>query len=824
MSNKYNISIYLILSIMLSIACGGGSSGSSIVGTGISGTGGDTTPPSSYIATTTLSKAEDTIISGSLLDVITGSLMSNVQLSISGTHAKNVVDGSGEAATAWEATQGIFALYLAGVTPSADTPVKFTVIAYKKGYLSTSKEIYLTSQGAHEFNINMFNLNSAQSIPDIAVATATGSSVNGVLQSAINLNSSIDTTASSGNAIKASANLSIPAGTTITNRDGVPLTGALSITTTYHNSLTDTGLSSFPGGLEPTVTQNGTQSEGYFVSAGFTAIEVSDENGNKARNFSTPFDLRVTIAADTVNPNTGAKVQVGETLPLWSYDEDNAQWTLESNAIVKGPDSNGLLYVEESVNHLSYFNLDYWSTQRCSKATINLNGWTSALTNHSVKIVISRPGGGFQRYKYGNLSQSSMTFYNIPTQFPLNFTVYYDNTVIGSLTTKCDLSTSTFSPSILNLSNIPNTRSVKVNAFYRYTDGTLNAAAGTSIRATINSISHNINTDSNGQATISTSSNQNELSYIINNRILNKYYKGTATIDENTNEVSITMDIPQLSSEYSIQSFELAHASMGTKTANDFEIYTLSPVFKIVMDKEVPSNILSFLDIKLTNKTNGASVNYSQASSALKIIQLDDQKTFYIQVLKSSSTTIAEKELKPGNTYTYTIAGINGLTMKDENQVAGISGEIKVRSITLTYYSSTTITKSQLNLNIFANKGLTNLSPSFIINSQYAFSTYNASSSHLGVIDKLNFTLTSTATTSINNYIIVSSTDGGTALTPSSTAIPITISNGSGMSFNNTFQLNIRSDSGLTVEKENGSSQVTSDDLPGTTTIDVGAK
>ncbi|MCG7563832.1 hypothetical protein [Pseudoalteromonas sp. McH1-42] len=166
----------------------------------------------------------------------------------------------------------------------------------------------------------------------------------------------------------------------------------------------DSSLDAFPGGLALTVAEDpndeaGTAREGSFTTGGFVAIELVDENGTKVDNFGDgAIKVAMKIDKNTVNtcPMTYAgedlsaeavaavaqadgtglfangvctqavatrKVQANDIFPVWSYNENLGKWSFESYGVVKpDADENATTFdVAVSVNHLSYWNLDFFT-------------------------------------------------------------------------------------------------------------------------------------------------------------------------------------------------------------------------------------------------------------------------------------------------------------------------------------------------------------------------------------------------------------------------------------------------------------------------------
>lgn len=72
------------------------------------------------------------------------------------------------------------------------------------------------------------------------------------------------------------------------------------------------------------------------------------------------------IPSDTYNPETGATVQPGDVIPVWSYNEDTGEWKLETwNGLVEATGNPDAYLVRYNPEHLSWWNLDWFLSDYC---------------------------------------------------------------------------------------------------------------------------------------------------------------------------------------------------------------------------------------------------------------------------------------------------------------------------------------------------------------------------------------------------------------------------------------------------------------------------
>ncbi|WP_298764246.1 hypothetical protein [uncultured Polaribacter sp.] len=137
--------------------------------------------------------------------------------------------------------------------------------------------------------------------------------------------------------------------------------GDLKVRVVNFDSQIDESLNSFPGGFSPDSVEleNGEiDNEGSFSTAGFVSIDMF-VGGVEVKEFSKPITITMEVDRDVVNPNTGAKVKIGDLLPVWSYSKDDGVWKYHTETIIQ-ENNQGNLFVKYTTTHLSWYNLDYW--------------------------------------------------------------------------------------------------------------------------------------------------------------------------------------------------------------------------------------------------------------------------------------------------------------------------------------------------------------------------------------------------------------------------------------------------------------------------------
>ncbi|HEA17311.1 MAG TPA: hypothetical protein ENH88_12865 [Pseudoalteromonas prydzensis] len=246
---------------------------------------------------------------------------------------------------------------------------------------------------------------------------------------------------------------------------------------------TSSSLDAFPGGLALSVASdpNSTeQVEGSFTSGGFVAIELVDDAGKKVKSFGEGNSITVAMQVDkktsnpcpvtlpagtadiaayaeangfkngvcTVAAPVARKIAAGDIFPVWSYDEEVGKWGFESYGEVTDSGNASTFDVSVDVNHLSYWNLDYFNNNKCSSVKFNILDNTDSANIAETKLVLEI--NGYRRVLTSYTGDySSATIYN-PPGFPVKMKVLRDGeNVLDGLSTNTD-----GAPSALSVSNI----------------------------------------------------------------------------------------------------------------------------------------------------------------------------------------------------------------------------------------------------------------------------------------------------------------------------------------------------------------------------------
>jgi len=139
----------------------------------------------------------------------------------------------------------------------------------------------------------------------------------------------------------------------------IPATGQIKISITRGDPTGDDGRDIFPGDFTATQTSGGAI-DTFIESVAFTEITLNDIDGNEITTLNEPASVTLKLPDALQGDYTH-----GDTIPWWSYDEENAVWVREDAdpATPELDDSlivnvDGLLYAQAKVSHFSWWNVD----------------------------------------------------------------------------------------------------------------------------------------------------------------------------------------------------------------------------------------------------------------------------------------------------------------------------------------------------------------------------------------------------------------------------------------------------------------------------------
>ncbi|MDR0748458.1 MAG: hypothetical protein LBF62_02660 [Tannerellaceae bacterium] len=159
--------------------------------------------------------------------------------------------------------------------------------------------------------------------------------------------------------------ISIPEGTVFKDASGNIISGNIESKVLFYDPAEGAALNAFPGGLDiQAVRPDGETADITFTSAGLFDISLSSGDNIVKTIEGQGIQLTTKLSSSLVNPHTGNPVRVNEEIEMWSMDPETGVWKFEKTAKVKR-NAGGELYLQENIDHLSYWNWD-WFTNSCS--------------------------------------------------------------------------------------------------------------------------------------------------------------------------------------------------------------------------------------------------------------------------------------------------------------------------------------------------------------------------------------------------------------------------------------------------------------------------
>lgn len=365
-----------------------------------------------------------TIVSVEVKNAATQDYIQNLTtLKIEGQDKALAVKLTGEAENTYTAQGGIFSFGITeDVEPSKAQPISITLLVFSDGYISTSKALRITTTGGELVTINMVErANPPSGVTNVETRQGAANS-QGATTSSIQVQTPAET------ASQVSAQVNISENTVIKDASGTPLQGTLNTSVTFFNGQGENVLPSFPGGLTCQVNadENGAPNEGNFITAGFLAVDITDDNGRQAENFDQPVEFIMEIAEGMQNPETGMLVKLGDIVPAWSYNDETGEWKYEGKGAVEGPNENGKLFVRVAAIHLSYWNLDWFSNSCSYSRKIIFQNWLGAYGNIYLTFKGSGNASGWWHDAYIYNGDNWIELLNAPT-FPVDIIAYAGN-------------------------------------------------------------------------------------------------------------------------------------------------------------------------------------------------------------------------------------------------------------------------------------------------------------------------------------------------------------------------------------------------------------
>ncbi len=286
---------------------------------------------------------------------------SSLKVNIVGKSQAAVFDIIGMQKEEYIAQQGFttFALNpIAEFVPSSLSPVSFTIIASVDKYLTSAKEVTITSEGNYLLKIFMVDVNNPPSGVIIEKLYDVGDLINGVLQDPVSISTP-----------NSEVMIDIPAGVRLLDRDSIKLKGKLNLTLSYFNNQDDMALATFTGGIASSVIENNSINSGIFFPAGLVDFEIYDSYWHKASIVENgSIEINMEISDQTYNPVSGSNIIDGDDVGLYSYVSDTGLWMFDQWATITDTILSSF-YTTVKTSRLNSYNFSWFEKNNCKQGS-----------------------------------------------------------------------------------------------------------------------------------------------------------------------------------------------------------------------------------------------------------------------------------------------------------------------------------------------------------------------------------------------------------------------------------------------------------------------
>lgn len=362
---------------------------------------------------------QETAVSVMLVDPSTGDVITGeeIQISIAGEDAENVVDGTGNPITSTTTEEGTVTLYV------RNAPADFRVLASADGYFS-SGQVLSIEPGAHAVNIYLVK----RSDPPEGIQTSqeqleAGNS--GEISDPV----TIETDQMDDTDTKVTVDIADNTG--FKDEDDNFVTGTITSDLAHFSSTAEKALLSFPGGFTAEIGTGDNIEKGIIVTSGFFALTMENQNGEKVRSFTDPLSVTIDIPGSEINAETGEPVAEGDQIRIFSYDEETGKWQFEDPAELSGPDANGNLQATFRVDHPAYWSAGWWirNDEYAQGVKFNLEG----AEGKNIRLLFTRASDAGWTKEVYSLGKDTVTVPEIPNGFDVEAVAYFQGDEVGSI-------------------------------------------------------------------------------------------------------------------------------------------------------------------------------------------------------------------------------------------------------------------------------------------------------------------------------------------------------------------------------------------------------
>ena len=250
----------------------------------------------------------------------------------------------------YKASSGLLNLVLdRNANPTQTNPVQFTVSATVPGFAPVFQDVIIYSATQPTF-YKVAVAEYANPVAGSSSLVTTRELANGTTNSEVTLTTPTNTGLTLNTAI------TIPTGTSFFDATGAPISGSQLESRIIYSGSGTNGLSPVLTGGN--VSRNVIDANGkpilpgaYLATIGAVTIDMF-AGGREVKSFSKPLIVDMEIKQGMINPSTQQAIKAGETMPMFSLNDETGQWKAEGNANVIN-NTAGKLFARMSITHLS---------------------------------------------------------------------------------------------------------------------------------------------------------------------------------------------------------------------------------------------------------------------------------------------------------------------------------------------------------------------------------------------------------------------------------------------------------------------------------------
>ncbi len=271
--------------------------------------------------------------------------MENVAIKITGPAAPYIYNPGGK--KSFVINNGIVQVsFRRGTVVSEAMPLKFNIEVTIPGYLTKIYPVNLTSLSPVTQTIFLVNLNNLpKGTAKISTTTTTDNTGTTTSETIVTLPTNANKTEV--------AELTIPTGVTMKDKDGNPVTGSVAVNVLQFAGNGQQAMDAFGNKGDNTIKDiNGnTLTETVIAPLGWLNINIT-AGGKEVKTFSSPVKAKIGIPAGLVNPITGVEYKEGDAISVLSKEDDGTEFKKEANTTLQKA-TDGSLFAEINITHLS---------------------------------------------------------------------------------------------------------------------------------------------------------------------------------------------------------------------------------------------------------------------------------------------------------------------------------------------------------------------------------------------------------------------------------------------------------------------------------------